>query len=61
MPGQKEDITLYGERAERFRDLREELTDYLGYEPTKPEAIGLIMTGWTDERDAQPNPTPKER
>jgi len=39
----KEQIKLHSDRAERFREVREDLTEKLGYCPSKAEAIGLIM------------------
>jgi len=39
----REDLTLYGGQAERFRDLREELERRLGYEPTKPRTLGHLL------------------
>lgn len=43
MPSQKEPVTLYGAKAERFREIKEELTEERGYEPTNPEVVGFLM------------------
>lgn len=43
MPSTKEPITLYGSKAERFREIKSTLTDRLGYEPTNPEVVGHMM------------------
>ena len=40
----KEQIKLHSDRAERFRKIRDDLRKILGYEPSKAEAIGLIMS-----------------
>jgi len=44
-----ERIKLHGERAERFRELRERLTEELGYRPSNAEAVGLIMGEFPDD------------
>jgi len=43
MTSQREDLTLYGGQAERFRELREALNERLGYEPTKPRVLGHLL------------------
>jgi|AntDeeMinimDraft_5_1070356.scaffolds.fasta_scaffold23220_1 hypothetical protein len=43
MPRQKEPITLYGGKAERFREIKDALTEQWGYEPTKTEVVGHMM------------------
>lgn len=43
-----ESITLYGERAERFREIREDIESRLGYEPSNAEAIGIVMSEWSE-------------
>lgn len=48
MPRQKEDLTLYGGRAERFREIREQLEEEYGYEPSKPEVVGELMREFDD-------------
>lgn len=44
-----ERIKLHGERAERFAELRSRLAEYLGYEPSNAEAIGMIMAEFPDD------------
>jgi hypothetical protein len=45
-PGGVESFKLHGERAERFREIRADLTDRLGYKPSKAETIGRVMGEW---------------
>lgn len=42
----RERITLSGERADRFREIQQELTERKGYEPSKPEVIGRLLEQW---------------
>jgi len=43
MATERETIALYGGQARRFRELREELAEELGYEPTKPRVVGHLL------------------
>lgn len=43
MATEKESLTLHGGQARRFRELREDLTEELGYEPTKPRVLGHLL------------------
>lgn len=36
-------IKLYGTKDERFREIKEQLHDELGYEPSNPEVVGFLM------------------
>ncbi|WP_435196445.1 hypothetical protein [Natronomonas sp. EA1] len=36
-------IKLYGSKSERFEQIKEELEAQLGYEPSNPEVVGLLM------------------
>ncbi|MHC3438692.1 hypothetical protein ACYJ1Y_11485 [Natrialbaceae archaeon A-gly3] len=36
-------IKLYGEKSDQFEQLKADLTEQLGYEPSNPEVIGLLM------------------
>ncbi|WP_299331829.1 hypothetical protein [Haloplanus sp.] len=36
-------IKLYGEKGERFEEIKRDLTDHLGYEPSNPEVVGFLM------------------
>jgi hypothetical protein len=49
MPTRKEPLTLYGGKADRFREIRDQLEDELGYRPSKPETIGILMSQWPPE------------
>ncbi|MFB6171071.1 MAG: hypothetical protein ABEJ23_00955 [Haloarculaceae archaeon] len=41
-------VTLTGEKADRFRELRDALEDQLGYRPSRPETVGLLMAADVD-------------
>lgn len=43
-------IKLYGSKAERFEEIKAELTEQLGYEPSNPEVVGILM-GHVDSED----------
>jgi len=43
-------IKLYGSKAERFEQIKAALTEQLGYEPSNPEVVGLLMASF-DEGD----------
>lgn len=45
-----ESIVLYGTRAERFREILDDLEDRLGYEPSNAEAVGIVMSEWDEEK-----------
>lgn len=50
-------IKLSGGKAERFEEIKNQLQDELGYEPTNPEVVGVLMgmyTGDDDENDHPP-------
>lgn len=49
-------IKLYGSKSERFEAIKAELTEELGYEPTNPEVIGLIMAEYDGDT---PSVTPE--
>lgn len=38
-------IKLYGTKAERFEEVKQRLVEELGYEPSNPEVVGLMMAG----------------
>lgn len=42
-------IKLYGGKSERFQEIKQELSRELGYEPTNPEVLGIIMAAYTRE------------
>jgi len=39
----KIDITLRSEKAERWQEVIQSLEEQLGYQPTRPEALGILM------------------
>jgi hypothetical protein len=43
-----ERVKLHGERADRFRELKDRLAEELGYQPSNAEAMGLIMSEFPD-------------
>lgn len=36
-------IKLYGGKEQRFEEIKHELAEDLGYEPTNPEVVGVLM------------------
>lgn len=42
-------IKLYGGKQERFEEIKQELRNELGYEPTNPEVIGIVMARYMVE------------
>lgn len=42
-------IKLYGGKRERFEEIKQELRHELGYEPTNPEVIGIVMARYRAE------------
>jgi hypothetical protein len=47
-------ITLYGNKEARFREIRDVLEDEWGYRPDRPEVIGWLMGNVrTDHLDSQ--------
>lgn len=47
-------ISLYGDRADRFEEIRDQLEERLGYRPERPEALGHLMAEWPDEQLPRP-------
>lgn len=43
MATENEHLKLYGGQARRFRKLRDELEEELGYEPTNPRVLGHLL------------------
>lgn len=37
-------IKLYGSKADRFEAIKGDLTESLGYEPSNPEVVGILMS-----------------
>lgn len=45
-------IKLYGSKSDRFEKIKEKMADQLGYEPSNPEVVGLVMAAYeTDENE----------
>ncbi|MCL7419041.1 MAG: hypothetical protein M8354_14575, partial [Halalkalicoccus sp.] len=44
-------IKLYGSKGDLFEELKERLTNDLGYEPSNPEVVGLLMSGYDSDAD----------
>ena len=44
------DIPLHGEKAERFREIRREMEEHRGYEPSRPEVVGELMRRYAEDR-----------
>jgi hypothetical protein len=38
-----ESATLYGDRAEQFREIKDDLEDVLGHEPRNAQVVELMM------------------
>lgn len=43
-------IKLYGEKAELFSEIKQELTEEFGYEPTNPEVVGVLMGNYSSPK-----------
>jgi len=43
MPKQRENLAIHGGRADRFREIHEELEEMLGYEVPKTRALGHLL------------------
>jgi hypothetical protein len=39
-------VKLYGGKADLFENLKAELEDDIGYEPTNPEVVGELMASY---------------
>lgn len=56
-------ISLRGPKAERFEDYKDAAVEELGYEPSNPELVGMLM-GNFDARERKPertSPAPPSR
>jgi hypothetical protein len=47
----KEQIKLHSDRAQRFRRIRDDLSEKLDYQPSKAETIGLVMACYDLDQD----------
>ncbi|SEW10218.1 hypothetical protein [Halobacterium jilantaiense] len=41
-----ESTTLYGDKAELFREIKDEMSDRKGFEPGNAEAVAELMAFW---------------
>lgn len=44
-------IKLYSDKQDRFEEIKRDLTEELGYEPTNPEVVGFLMAKYRDAVD----------
>ncbi|WP_353634606.1 hypothetical protein ABSL23_02305 [Halobacterium sp. NMX12-1] len=44
-----ESITLYGDKAELFREIQEEMAEEKGWEPGNSETVAEMMADWYQE------------
>ena len=42
-------IKLYGSKGDRFEQLKQDMAEILGYEPSNPEIVGLLMANYRSE------------
>ena len=49
MPSQRESISLYGEQADRFREIRGQIEASFDHEPKKSGVMSLLMANWPPE------------
>lgn len=48
-------IKLYGSKSDRFEAIKHDITESLGYEPSNPEVVGILMSKFgTDADQAAP-------
>lgn len=45
------DITVRGDKAEQFQNLKRDLAERLGHEPSRPEVLGILMAEYDDDLD----------
>lgn len=48
-------IKLYGGKGERFNEIKDQLAEELGYEPSNPEVVGILMAQYPSERSPGSN------
>lgn len=44
-----ESVTLYGDKAELFREIKEDMADQKGFEPGNAETVAELMADWHQE------------
>ncbi|MHC3438681.1 hypothetical protein ACYJ1Y_11430 [Natrialbaceae archaeon A-gly3] len=42
-------IKLYGSKSDRFEDIKTAMEEQLGYEPSNPEVVGLMMAAYESD------------
>ncbi|AGB36136.1 hypothetical protein [Natronococcus occultus] len=42
-------IKLYGSKSDRFEEIKHRMEERLGYEPSNPEVVGLMMATYEDD------------
>lgn len=45
-----ESVTLYGDKAELFRKIQQEMADRKGFEPGNAETVAELMAQWYQEQ-----------
>ena len=45
-----EEIKLYSGKAERFREIKNQLEKQLGYEPSNSEVFSHMVMEWSEQR-----------
>lgn len=43
-------IKLYGEKGNRFEEIKEEFSNQFGYKPSNPEVVGYLMATYDPKR-----------
>lgn len=51
-------ISLSGSKAERFDDIKDAVVEELGYEPSNPELIGILMGSFDSRNRESGQPLP---
>lgn len=46
-------IKLYGSKSDRFEEIKSTMEERLGYEPSNPEVVGLIMAAYEADGDGK--------
>ncbi|QSG06463.1 hypothetical protein [Halapricum desulfuricans] len=49
-------VTLYGDRAEQFRSIKDDLEDVLGHEPPNAQVVGLMMADFDPDAPLSADP-----
>lgn len=49
-------IKLYGSKSNRFEQIKQGYAELLGYEPSNPEVVGLLMASYETEEPISVRP-----